>query len=554
MLDPTDSARQRGLLRGHELFDTSASEVQQRIQFAALEGMAFGRTLNLNKAAGVVHHDIHVGFGGRIFGVVEVQHWRAAANADRNRRHVTVNRVALEQLAGEQAVDRINQGDIGARDRGRAGAAIGLNDIAVQRDLALAQRFEIDHGAQAAADQPLDFLGSAGLLATGRLAAHSVVRRARQHAVFGRDPAAILVAQPGRHTFINRGRAEHAGIAKANQHRAFGVFGEMAGEGDLTQLVGCAATGALKGVSHGRGVYRAAPPEFAILRRMIKSMTGFARHQATGTWGQLVWELRTVNHRYLDVSFRLPEPMRALESEFRTRIGRRVARGKCEASLKLDLSAGEQGSLDIDPARLQSLASGIRQVSEAMDVQPPDPLRVLAWPGVVQQAELDQEALNTAALESLDAGLDALAEARQREGDKIDTMLCERADGIESLVVQVTDRLPALRTEWEARLRERLADFKTELDESRIEQEFLLLLNRTDAAEELDRLNAHTQEIRAILKRREPVGRRLDFLIQELNREANTLGSKSQDTEVTRAAVDLKVLIEQMREQVQNVE
>jgi len=287
---------------------------------------------------------------------------------------------------------------------------------------------------------------------------------------------------------------------------------------------------------------------------MIKSMTGFARYQTTGAWGQLVWELRTVNHRYLDVSFRVPEPMRALESEFRSRISRRVARGKCEASLKLDLSATEQGRLDIDTDRLHALAGGIRQVSEALDVHAPDPLRVLAWPGVVRQVEVDQEVLNAAALEALDGGLDALAEARQREGEKIDAMLRERADGIDALVVQVTERLPALRGEWETRLRERLAEYRTELDESRVEQEFLLLLNRTDAAEELDRLKAHVQEIRAILKRKEPVGRRLDFLIQELNREANTLGSKSQDTEVTRAAVELKVLIEQMREQVQNVE
>ena len=269
---------------------------------------------------------------------------------------------------------------------------------------------------------------------------------------------------------------------------------------------------------------------------MIKSMTGFARRQASGEWGQLAWELRTVNHRYLDVSFRLPEPMRALESEFRARISKQVARGKCEASLKLEL------------------ADTISEVTSRVQTQAPDPLRVLGWPGVLVEQGVDQAQLNAAALDTLNEALTALAEARRSEGSKLAALLTDRANQIESLVADVTARLPAIRTEWEQRLRDRLAEFKTELDPARIEQEFLLLLNKTDAAEELDRLTAHVQEIHNILQRRDPVGRRLDFLIQELNREANTLGSKSQDAEITRLAVELKVAIEQMREQVQNIE
>ena len=297
-----------------------------------------------------------------------------------------------------------------------------------------------------------------------------------------------------------------------------------------------------------------APGRSAILPRMIKSMTGFARRQASGEWGQLAWELRTVNHRYLDVSFRLPEPMRALESEFRARISKQVARGKCEASLKLELADTTSNRLDIDTDRLDALSAAISEVTSRVQTQAPDPLRVLGWPGVLVEQGVDQAQLNAAALDTLNEALTALAEARHSEGSKLAALLTDRAKQIESLVADVTARLPAIRTEWEQRLRDRLAEFKTELDPARIEQEFLLLLNKTDAAEELDRLTAHVQEIHNILQRKDPVGRRLDFLIQELNREANTLGSKSQDAEITRLAVELKVAIEQMREQVQNIE
>lgn len=287
---------------------------------------------------------------------------------------------------------------------------------------------------------------------------------------------------------------------------------------------------------------------------MIKSMTGFARRQASGEWGQLAWELRTVNHRYLDVSFRLPEPMRALESEFRARISKHIARGKCEASLKLEVADTTSNRMELDADRLDALSAAIREVTDRIETQAPDPLRVLSWPGVLIEQDIDQSQLNTTALSTLDDALAALAEARSSEGSKLSVLLTDRANQIEALVADVTSRLPVIRSEWEQRLRDRLAEFKTELEPGRIEQEFLLLLNKTDAAEELDRLTAHVQEIHSILKRKDPVGRRLDFLIQELNREANTLGSKSQDAEITRLAVELKVAIEQMREQVQNIE
>lgn len=305
----------------------------------------------------------------------------------------------------------------------------------------------------------------------------------------------------------------------------------------------------------GRGRWLAGRSVSAILAPMIYSMTGFARAETRGDWGQLAWELRTVNHRYQDISFRLPDVLRATEPALRERIGQRVRRGKCEVTCRLDTAAATAAaSLSIDTARLDAVAQAVRTVADHLDTATPDPLRVLGWPGVVVTREVDTDTVQAAALAALDEALDALVEARSREGAALAALLLDRADAIDAFVADLRGRLPQLHEEWKTRLRERLAEFQTELEPGRLEQEFLLLANRADVAEELDRLTTHTHEIRQILQRTEPVGRRLDFLIQELNREANTLGSKSQDSTVTAIAVELKVAIEQMREQVQNIE
>ena len=298
-----------------------------------------------------------------------------------------------------------------------------------------------------------------------------------------------------------------------------------------------------------------APQPHAILPPMIRSMTGFARSEATTDQGVLSVELKTVNHRYFELSLRLPEELRPAELAVRKQIGKAVRRGKCEATFKLNLDAGPATGMHVNAAKVGELAEASREVARQFgSVTPPDPLRVLAWPGVVAKADIDVEALTVSAQFLLKEALASLTSTREREGQQLASVLTAKADEIDALAAAVRERLPQIRTEWEARLRERLDQYKAELDPARVEQEFLLLANKTDAEEELDRLAAHTTELRAILQRDDAVGRRLDFLMQELNREANTLGSKSQDSTITKLAVDLKVAIEQLREQVQNIE
>ena len=292
----------------------------------------------------------------------------------------------------------------------------------------------------------------------------------------------------------------------------------------------------------------------AILRRMITSMTGFARAETTADFGGLSVELKTVNHRYFELSLRLPEELRPAELAIRKQIGAAVRRGKSEATFRLNADAGTSG-LTLNTARMAELADAAREVAAQFgSITPPDPLRVLAWPGVVAKADVDTDTIAASARTLLAEALEALTANRAREGEQLAAVLTAKADEIDRLAAAVRAHLPQIRAEWEARLRERLDQFQAELDPARIEQEFLLLANKTDAEEELDRLAAHTTELRAILQRSDAVGRRLDFLMQELNREANTLGSKSQDATITKLAVDLKVTIEQLREQIQNIE
>ncbi len=291
-------------------------------------------------------------------------------------------------------------------------------------------------------------------------------------------------------------------------------------------------------------------------RPMIRSMTAYALRASEVGTGRLSWELRSVNQRYLDLSLRLPEGFRELEPEIRSRFKQRVQRGKIEAGLRF------QADPAVESARLQlneELATGLGRLIEELGnhtpgAAQPDMAQLLAWPGLVIQQRPDFEDERTAAMALLDEALDALIAAREQEGAAIAEVIESRLVGIEVQVEQVRGHLPQIREGLEQRFRDRLAALEYPVDPGRIEQEVVLQLQKLDVDEELDRLAMHVAEIRRVLGLDEPVGRRLDFLMQELNREANTLGSKAAVVETGQAAVELKVLIEQMREQIQNVE
>jgi uncharacterized protein (TIGR00255 family) len=285
-------------------------------------------------------------------------------------------------------------------------------------------------------------------------------------------------------------------------------------------------------------------------------MTGFARRERQGPWGTLTCELRTVNHRYLEVSLRLPDDLRGLDNEVRQLIGAALKRGKVDANLYLKATPGTLQGLAVDEALLEQLLAQAMQVRSKLATHsgPISALDVLRWPGVIRELERDTTPLLAAAIELLRESLAELTATRQREGLRIRELLLSRCQAIRVQVGAVRTRLP----EVSARLRERISERITQLgiaaDSERLEQELVLYAHKMDVDEELDRLAAHLEEIASVLDSSEPSGRRLDFLMQELNREANTLSSKSQDVETTRAAVDMKVSIEQMREQIQNVE
>ena len=288
---------------------------------------------------------------------------------------------------------------------------------------------------------------------------------------------------------------------------------------------------------------------------MIRSMTAFASESRTGDFGELAWEIRTVNHRFLEPHVRLPEDLRALDTVVRARLSARLQRGKVDCGLRYTPAVGAQGTLRINrPFVEQLLAAGHEIGTMIGRGVEPSPFELLRWPGVIQESEPDLDQVTAAALELLERALDTLLATREREGARLRELLLERCERLEQSVVRVRLRLPEVLAGVRQRLAERLGELRAELDPLRLEQEIAILASKLDVDEELDRLQAHTAEVRDVLARDEPVGRRLDFLMQELNREANTLGSKSADVAVTREAVELKVLIEQMREQVQNLE
>ncbi|MHB1272664.1 MAG: YicC/YloC family endoribonuclease [Rhodanobacter sp.] len=286
---------------------------------------------------------------------------------------------------------------------------------------------------------------------------------------------------------------------------------------------------------------------------MIRSMTAYASAETTGPAGTLSCELRTVNHRYLELSPRLPDELRGFESLLRERIAAKLSRGKLDLTVRRTSDARSE-SLQVDHAllsRLSELNLDLAARFPGMQVQFTELLR---FPGVLQQNAADPESQQAALFDVLDRALDVLNATREREGGKLEEILRDKLDSIERVVADVRGWMPEIRAALRARLEARLADLKQPVEPGRLEQELVLQITRTDVDEELDRLGTHISETRRVLGLAEPVGRRLDFLMQEFNREANTLGSKSVDARSTNAAVELKVLIEQMREQVQNIE
>ncbi len=284
-------------------------------------------------------------------------------------------------------------------------------------------------------------------------------------------------------------------------------------------------------------------------------MTAFARVDARSRWGELSWELRSVNHRYLEVSLRLPEEMRTFEPRFRDLISARVRRGRVDGALRFQAKDGLTEGAELDEAAVKRLA----QLAAQADAMAPGlgPLRmvdVLGWPGVLSGGKIDTEGLAQEAADTLGRALDELASTRQREGARLEEAVAQRLAGVRDAVRAVREALPQARAAYRERLEQRLAEIREQLDSERLEQEVVLFLQKTDVDEELDRLEAHVEEVARVLRQSEPVGRRLDFLMQELNREANTLGAKAVDMGTRNASVELKVLIEQMREQVQNIE
>ncbi len=288
---------------------------------------------------------------------------------------------------------------------------------------------------------------------------------------------------------------------------------------------------------------------------MLNSMTGFARAVTETPFGTLTCELRTVNHRYLDVQFRLPDELRPKEIDLRNRISDVLKRGKVECSVHLRRATSGDGELRLNENLVRQIGASVDAISNLLaDTRAVDPVDVLRWPGVVAEPEIDTDPLFAEASALINGALESMQLMRESEGARIAEMLTSRLEEIVAIASDVRKRMPEVLAAVRAKQKERIDKLDVEADPARLETELALIAQKLDVDEELDRLQSHVSEVTTALQKSEPVGRRLDFLMQELNREANTLGSKSADTETTNAAVNLKVLIEQMREQIQNIE
>ncbi|PQQ42920.1 YicC family protein [Photorhabdus luminescens] len=287
---------------------------------------------------------------------------------------------------------------------------------------------------------------------------------------------------------------------------------------------------------------------------MIRSMTAFARRDIKSEWGNAAWELRSVNQRYLETYIRLPEQLRSLEPVIRERIRSRLTRGKVECNLRFELDSRAQGELILNETLAKQLVNAANWVKQQSNEGEINPVDILRWPGVMAAEEQDLDAISTQLLQELDTALDAFIQSREAEGNALKMMIEQRLDAVTEEVSKVRQQMPEIMQWQRERLQTKLEEAQVQLENNRLEQELVLLAQRLDVAEELDRLDAHVKETRNILKKKEAVGRRLDFMMQEFNRESNTLASKSINADITNSAIELKVLIEQMREQIQNIE
>ncbi|HIF9437981.1 TPA: YicC/YloC family endoribonuclease [Photobacterium damselae] len=287
---------------------------------------------------------------------------------------------------------------------------------------------------------------------------------------------------------------------------------------------------------------------------MIHSMTAYARREVKGDWGTAVWEIRSVNQRYLETYLRMPEQFRGLEPVLRERFRQRLARGKVECNLRFEANPAANTNLTINEALAKQVINAAKWVKDTSGEGSINPFQVLNWPGVMEAPEQDLDTINKDLLAGFDATIDDFIAARASEGDNMRALIEQRLDAISAEAGKVRALMPEIMTWQRERIMSRLDEAKIELDANRLEQELVMLAQKSDVAEELDRLDSHVKETQKILKKGGACGRRLDFMMQEFNRESNTLASKSINTDVTAAAVELKVLIEQMREQIQNIE
>ena len=284
---------------------------------------------------------------------------------------------------------------------------------------------------------------------------------------------------------------------------------------------------------------------------MTKSMTAFARSES----GHISWEIRSVNHRYLEVGIKVPDAFRSLEIGLRNKLKARLNRGKIDCQLRIGHSQASEASLSIDEKLLEDLTGALATIIPKLEtVAPVNPLEVLKWPGLLSEPTEDEESIKRTVVELFDTALAQLIEMRSSEGAELRKIILEKLADLRSIVEQAATEAPIISARQRDKMISKLNDLNIDADPGRIEQELVIMAQKSDVAEELDRLNTHIEEVSATLDSKEAVGRRLDFLMQELNREANTLSSKAVATNTTIQAVELKVAIEQMREQIQNIE
>jgi uncharacterized protein (TIGR00255 family) len=287
---------------------------------------------------------------------------------------------------------------------------------------------------------------------------------------------------------------------------------------------------------------------------MIHSMTAFARHEIKGEWGNAVWEIRSVNQRFLETYFRLPEKFRSIEPVLRERFRKQLNRGKVECNLRFNANPAEKSKITLNTALAAELMTHANTIASLANNATVNPVEIMRWPGVMEAEEADMNTIQAEVLAGFDQALKDFIVARTDEGENLKMLLEQRLDGVIEQADVVKGHMPEI-IQWQRkRITDKFADANIELESSRVEQELVLLAQKMDVDEEIDRLFSHVKETRSILKKGGAQGRRLDFMMQEFNREANTLGSKSINADITNSAVELKVLIEQMREQIQNIE